>query len=540
MNRSRSPLGRALGGLLILGTLLGPAAVSAAPRVWLSGVDPVVRAHLPGAKPSDYEALFTDVAAWSRAVHEVAIFKTSTQWLAQGSDASLRRMIATLNQQGIALGVEALMMPRRHVCGAVEGYSAPGEIAVVARRLKQLGGSLKYAAMDEPLWFGHFDTSAKACQAPVSQVVAGLAENVKALRAVFPNVQIGDIEPFQGLAGHGVQLADELAFAQAFRQATGTPLAFVHADLHWKEYDQTRMAALKAAFDGAGIRFGVIYDGNPEDQTDVAWTQNAQTRFSMVEQDPLTEPDDAILQTWMVRPIHMLPETQPGTMTNLVLSYAREITHLASSRSAQGIVGSLSTEAGVPVGGAAISVFATDNGSALPASVRQLAGTVPAGAVKAVIALRINIESEGLGAGAFVVGVSTYRRPNGSSIETPLMEGAAAARGQTITRSQTLEKTGPAFGVSAGQTYGLTVPMGASAGLNNAGYVALIFLTADDQEVKRLKLPFTTTKAPLGSVRTDANGRFQMATADAALASTTMEVDFSGDAIRRGASATVH
>jgi hypothetical protein len=38
----------------------------------------------------------------------------------------------------------------------VEGYDSPEETARIAAKIKRAGINLRYIAMDEPLWFGHY------------------------------------------------------------------------------------------------------------------------------------------------------------------------------------------------------------------------------------------------------------------------------------------------------------------------------------------------------------------------------------------------
>jgi hypothetical protein len=70
-----------------------------------------------------------------------------------------------------------------------------------------------------------------------------------------------------------------------------------------------------------GIPFGVIYNGTRQDATDAAWTADARSHYTVIETSLRLKPDIAFFSTWTQRPDHMLPESQDGTMTNLVLSY---------------------------------------------------------------------------------------------------------------------------------------------------------------------------------------------------------------------------
>jgi hypothetical protein len=77
----------------------------------------------------------------------------------------------------------------------------------------------------------------------------------------------------------------------------------------------------------------------------------------------------------------------------------------------------------------------------------------------------------------------------------------------------------------------------ASAG---SGYVALIFLDARGKEVERLRFPFDPAEWPIGTVTTDAQGRFSLLPDPNTLrASVGFRAEFPGDAQHRTASATL-
>jgi hypothetical protein len=102
----------------------------------------------------------------------------------------------------------------------------------------------------------------------------------------------------------------------------GEPLSFFHADVAWNGPCQQQLPAVKSRINAAGLKFGIIYDGGGgKEESDSEWTREAEQRFRIVESNPSMIPDHAIIQTWARWPKKMLPEDQPGTLTNLVLKY---------------------------------------------------------------------------------------------------------------------------------------------------------------------------------------------------------------------------
>jgi hypothetical protein len=61
--------------------------------------------------------------------------------------------------------------------------------------------------------------------------------------------------------------------------------------------------------------------GGRKEESDNVWTRESEQRFRIVESNPSMIPDHAIIQIWARWPKKMLPEDQPGTLTNLVLKY---------------------------------------------------------------------------------------------------------------------------------------------------------------------------------------------------------------------------
>jgi hypothetical protein len=490
---------------------------AAVPQVWLSGVDPFVRQAMK-AGASDYNELFRPDAPWRVAATHVSVFKTSTQWILNGSDEELTRMFVDLRGRGIALAIEALMLTRENdKCGrGVEGYSGPGTIRRAAERIQALGGQLAYIAMDEPLWFGHSYRGPQACQASLPYLARDIARTVKDVKAVFPNVKVGDIEPLPQ-SSQADWVGTIMEWAAEFESAVGVPLAFFDMDVDWVRNWDADVSRLARELAARGVKFGIIYNGNPNDPDDQTWTRNAEVRFDAIEGRLGIIPDQAILQTWMVHPTHMLPETRPGTMTNLVMRYARTRTSLKFQARDGRLVGILTDRSGHPLSNAAVSIMVIEDGRSGRLTVNESSGTVPPAASSAVVALRLNTECECSGSGEVGVGTVSYADDGGSKAERPLKNANATENNlQPDAPTQFIATAGSpilvnskSFPVSPGHSYRLKVPMRATRDAAGAGYVALAFLGPDGNEIKRDRVPITQGESRRVVVSTDLNGYFQ-------------------------------
>ena len=294
--------------------MLATPAVAA--EIWFAGVDPYGQPDNPiGAAFMD---LFKPDAQWTAAADLIQVFKVSTQFLHRAPDAELSHVINGLKDRHIALAMEGLLLPESERCGrGVEGYSGAGVMRQIADRVQRLSGRIDYVAMDEPVWFGHHEAGPRLCQDSVAALARQLAPNVRILKAAFPGITFGDIEPVN--ARSVGDIADILEFAGAFRVATGEPLAFVHADIIWQQDWRPQLVKWRERLHAAGMRFGVIFDGDPQDEIDTAWTDHAVARYRSAVADPLTRPDHAIIQSWMPHPARMLPNSAPGTLTSVVV-----------------------------------------------------------------------------------------------------------------------------------------------------------------------------------------------------------------------------
>jgi len=201
--------------------------------------------------------------------------------------------------------------------------SGPEQASAIALEVKRLGGIIAYAAMDEPVAFFNVVSARDGLSACPFNSLQTLAQNVAnfyaAYQAVFPEIQIGDIE--NGLTGSQVT-----AWATAYRNATGVSLAFFHDDAFQAGWDKNAarvQAALKGAegLIGPGIPYGLIRNsGQPPGTTDRAWVSKAKSNMEFFNRLGIEAPSQNIFQTWEPCPSRVLPELG-DTLTNVVAHF---------------------------------------------------------------------------------------------------------------------------------------------------------------------------------------------------------------------------
>jgi hypothetical protein len=321
----------------LLATLIANTPIVLAenlPQLWFSS-----------APRSNYADLFELNSPWPIARSHLGVFTFQGAFVSQVGVATLTKFIKYLDENHIALALEASMMTiGKDGCGSeVEGYRPPETMPQILHKIRDAGGRLQYIAMDEELWFGHFATrqpgSGQPCQMSVSEVARNLTTNVSIARSLFPDVQIGEELPVPNIFRQKVvpvpsnYLDQVQGYIDAYATATGHPLSFIHFDVGWtpsgdQNVDKQNAAswpnrlrdALKLVTKNR-IRTGIFYTGNPTDRSGKEWIDHAMERSIQVEKQLRLTFDDVIFETWMPYPKLILPETDPEAITNLIDRY---------------------------------------------------------------------------------------------------------------------------------------------------------------------------------------------------------------------------
>ena len=321
--------------LSALAGLLAAPAVQAQ-EVWLAPQASVPPSPLHRAV--DFMDLFRPDAPWRATAARVKVFKLYASFLGPASQDQVNAIVADLNRRHIAIALEAGVIdvgpisthPPCGGLGLVEGYGVPEQARAIADKIKRAGGVVRYIAMDEPLWYGHFFTGKPGgqpgCHSSVGEIARLVVPTLSAYVDAFPTVAIGDVEPSDvaDQPGWRAVMAD---WGRAYQAAMGRPLAFFHLDIPWARPDAQKTALDLFAFaeslkrQGMVEKVGVIYDASPMAPGDAAWVREAQSHIRFLEMDNGLRPDHAVFQSWTASPTHALPETAPDTLTGLANAY---------------------------------------------------------------------------------------------------------------------------------------------------------------------------------------------------------------------------
>jgi len=483
-------------------------------EIWFNGVAPLYARPTDPSVGADFKDLFHPEAPWAAAAAKIRVFKISSDLASRGPDDLLSALIADLKRRRIALALEGLMLTANLApggCGrGIEGYTGPDHMVRIAERIKRLGGQLDYVAMDEPLWYGHHFAGPNACRASMAALAQEIALRIAAMRRVFPALRFGDIEPV-GAPRPADWVDKVMQWTAAYETATGERMAFFHADVQWHGPWRDALADLAARLRSAGVKFGVIYNGNVSDPPE-QWIRRAEERFVAVESQAGWIPDQAIFQIWgSPRRPRNLPDSQPGTFTNLVNRYTATPSFLTLARENSRLTGKLTASDGQPIENADVTLVARDRGPSRIMGAQHLAGRVPDKAARAIIGLRINTECNCSGPADLALGPMRFREEGGMDIR-PLWPVEVPGGEYTIQAQpgQPIASNTQPFSVTPGSQFSLDVPMRATPASRAAGYVALVFQDKDGKEIRRQKLSLEPGATAFGGARTDSAGRFSV------------------------------
>jgi len=306
------------------GASVTPAAtspdLSARPLIWFAPLPPMpTDAGRPFIGSEDFMDLFADERSWDTASDRIGVFKLYGEWVAyHATDAELRAAVEEIARRRLVLAVEMGPLDPPPECGeGVESFAGIDEGQLISRRIRQAGGTLQVIALDEPYYFAHVYDGPNACRWSVDRVAQAVAGFRDAMRAEWPAIVIGDIEPMP----HPVSDAGLAAWLDAYRAAAGEPFAFLHLDVDWSRGDWPLLGvAVEAAGRERGVPIGMIYNGGAA-TSDEQWLALAGRRVQAYETDAGARPDDVIFQSWMDKPDHALPETDPASFTSFINRY---------------------------------------------------------------------------------------------------------------------------------------------------------------------------------------------------------------------------
>jgi hypothetical protein len=244
----------------------------------------------------------------------------------QFSDDQLRAWLPRLRAWGMKLELEV---------GAVKPWGTTGRRTFEVQRpmwdrVQRLGGSIYAIAMDEPL-----SAARHEIHQPDDYAVEETADFIARVREHYPQVLIGDIEPYPSVPlADLVRWIESLEKRLAARRVRG--LDFYRLDVDWvvltvaNRGSWQEVKTLERDCRRRGLPFSLIYwaadypamqrRGLADDATWYVSTLQQGYDYALVD----GAPDQYVIESWVDGPPHALPETDQFSFTRSVLDFSRK------------------------------------------------------------------------------------------------------------------------------------------------------------------------------------------------------------------------
>jgi hypothetical protein len=274
----------------------------------------------PLTSNAQFSALFPTTATWPTGSKLVKVFAVSAAYIVFGTPAQVQEMVTGVQARGQLLAIGAGTLTSG-TCGiGVEGFDFQN-IPAAINLVHAAGGKVAYWVIDESVYFGTIYNGSSACNYTVPQVVALSTPNMAQAIALEPTMLIGDAEP---IGASGITNFETFATQIA---AAGYPMAFFLSDFDWTYASWPTLGfTAQSWFVNARVPFGAWFRGSGADGSNSAWINNAIAHLATFQQNG-GRPNITIVGNFGGDnyPTNFLPETDPTTLTSLILLFAPQV-----------------------------------------------------------------------------------------------------------------------------------------------------------------------------------------------------------------------
>jgi hypothetical protein len=280
----------------------------------------------PAQASADFLDLIASTSEWPTVAAHTSAFGVYATWVIVTTDTAIAQLASFLAMRNMSIEIEAPALQATQACGTgVEGYVPYGQsLSTVTLtylgRLKAAGINVQYIKIDESYFFGSVSGDPRACHWPVAIVASEVSQFVQLVHAVYPDAEVGDTEPVPFYTPNIVSQLSQ--WHDTYAAVSGRSFPFFVADMDWNNPSWPAIAnSVAAEAHSRGMRFGIIYTGDPSDSSDDMWASKAISRFETYQGMTGGNPDFVLFQSWDPHPAYCLPETDPTTLTGVVRQY---------------------------------------------------------------------------------------------------------------------------------------------------------------------------------------------------------------------------
>ncbi|MDD4871604.1 MAG: hypothetical protein PHR77_13690 [Kiritimatiellae bacterium] len=307
-----------------------PITLFAQVRVQVESSRPIVWMMPPAyEKGRCFRELFEKPEGWkeTRSLINVLAY-TDLNLNKQFTDEELRKWFSMLQQWDIKLAMEV---------GAVKPWGVTGEITFNIERpmwdrIQRLGGNIHAIAMDEPLCCVRKDL-----HKPDDYAVEETASYIALVRKQFPEILVGDIEPYPF-----IQREDLVRWIDALQaklvQMGGRGLDFFRLDVDWNHFTNgnatypgnwREVKKLEIACRQRKVAFSLIYWAADYPHMKRLNIADDSTWYVSIMRQGYDyafvggTPDQYVIESWIEAPSCSLPEADEWTFTRSVRDFCR-------------------------------------------------------------------------------------------------------------------------------------------------------------------------------------------------------------------------
>ncbi len=277
-----------------------------------------------------WRQLFENPLAWVETRKHIQVIGCADHNLnRQFTDSELRKWLPLLQQWGIKFGLEV---------GAIKEWGPTGEQAFAVGskmwdRFEALGGKISALAMDEPLC-----CTRQSLKKPDAYAIEQTARFVQLVHQKYPDVSIGDVEPYPFLSR-----TELLAFVDGvnarLKSAGVRGLDFLRLDVDWNHFtignsilpgNWPDVHKLEQECRQRLVRFSLIYwDADYDRMKQLSLADDSSWYIGIMRQGADYafvdgSPDEYVVESWVDAPSRSIPDSEPWTFTRSVLDFCKK------------------------------------------------------------------------------------------------------------------------------------------------------------------------------------------------------------------------
>ena len=319
----------ALGFVFAL-TVLFPAANAHANQTSHDAVRPVWMMPPWRANGQAWRVLFENPSAWAETRKHIQVIGCADHNLnRQFTDAELRLWLPMITRWGLQLGLEV---------GVIKEWGPTGDLSFAAGskmwdRFQKLGGKITSLAMDEPLCF-----TRQSLKKPDTYAIEQTARFVQLVRQKYPDIAIGDVEPYPFLSR--TELLTFVDGVNARLKSAGLKgLDYLRLDVDWNHFtignailpgNWPDVRRLEQECRQRGVRFSLIYwDADYDRMKQLSLADDSTWYIGIMRQGADYafvdgNPDEYVIESWVDAPARTLPDSEPWSFTRSVLDFCKK------------------------------------------------------------------------------------------------------------------------------------------------------------------------------------------------------------------------